>query len=193
MPVIKRIFLRLKQPLVLFDTAKDKHIAIKSTEFRMCLTLLRGRSRRGYPSSIHQPLMGSYPSESIRFRVELFSSPHPFSKGTRTNPNLHMMDVLIAEFTPETDLCAKHILLVAVAFDDLPHVEVVHIHPGLVVAVAYTEIVADSHVNVERAVLGDDDFVGCGGKTSSPPVNHVSILDLDVVGIHPIDEFLCGV
>lgn len=64
-----------------------------------------------------------------------------------------MMDVLVAEFAPETDFCAEDVLLVVVALDDSADVLVVKIHPGLVVAVSDSQVVAHPHVQVERAIL----------------------------------------
>jgi hypothetical protein len=137
--------------------------------------------------------MRGNPTQGVRFRVELLRGPNAFGKGTRPDPNLHMVDVLVAQLTPQADLSPQNILLVLVALHHASDVLVVQIEPGLVIAVGHSQIVTHSHIEVEGTVLRDDNLVFGLRQSSPPPLDDVSLLNLDVVSVHPIDKFLVGV
>ena len=128
----------------------------------MRFALLRGGPGSRNPPPIHKLLMRCNPAQSVRFGDKRLCGPHPLRKGAGPDPNLHMMHVLVAELTPQADLGSQHVLLVLVGLYHSADVLVVEVQPGLVVAVGNPQIIAYSHVEIEWAVLGNDELVFCG-------------------------------
>lgn len=104
-----------------------------------------------------------------------------------------MMNVLIVQLTPETYFCADNIFLVVVVLDHPIDVNVIEVQPSLVISVGDTEVVAHSHIEIKRTILGNDHLMLGSRHTSAPPLNYVSLLHLNVVCIHPVHKFLSRV
>lgn len=101
--------------------------------------------------------MRGNPAQHVRLGEVLLEGPSPLGEGTSPDPYLHVMHVFVAQFAPETHLRAKYFVLVIVVLDESADVLVVEVHPSLVVPVGDSEVVSHTHVEVEGAVLRDDD------------------------------------
>jgi hypothetical protein len=138
-------------------------------------------------------LVSSNSAQHVGFGHKITYVPDTFSEGTRSDPYLHVVDVLVAELAPKTDLRTENVVPVFIALDHVTDVQVVQVHPGLIVSIGDSEIIADSHIEVEGAVLGNNDGVFGGRKASAPPMHHICGFKLYVVVVHPIHKGLIGV
>jgi hypothetical protein len=98
------------------------------------------------------------------------------------------MDVLVAELTPKTDLCSQHILLILIPLNNMTDMQVIEIHPSLIVSIGHSQMIANTHVKVEGAILRYNYGIFGGRKASTPPVHNISWFKLNKVVIHPIHE-----
>ena len=152
----------------------------------MGLTLLGCCSGCWNSTPIHKPFMGCHSPQDIRLDLILLKCPHPFSKGTGSDPYLRMMHVLVTKLAPQADLSSNHILFVFVVFNHFSNVLHIKIHPCLIIAIGNSQIIAYTHIQIEGTILRNDNRIVGRRKSSPPPMHDVSILYFNLVAIHPI-------
>lgn len=96
-----------------------------------------------------------------------------------------MMGISVVNLTPQTNLGPQDIFFVLIALNTPCNVLVVEIKPGCIASIANTKIVSYTHIKIERAIVGNNNWIISTGIPSTPPVNNVSFLDINL-GIHPV-------
>jgi hypothetical protein len=130
-----------------------------------------------------------YPAEEIRFDVEILGVPHFFSECRGSYPYLCVMSVLVINLAPQTHLSAKHVVFVRIRRCHFANILIVQIHPSDIAAIAHSIVVSHSHIKVERSILRNNNLFFSVRQSPSPPMNNISLLDLNVIGVHPIHRF----
>ena len=144
-------------------------------------------------SSVHEVLVGCESPQHIRLGVKGLGVPDSLLESATPYPYFDVVGVLVVELGPEGELSPQHIVSVLVGLEHVCYVLVVEVEPSRIGAVANSQVVSHPHVDVERAVLRYYYRVNISGQASSPPMHHVSLLNSELVHVHPVNELLLWV
>jgi len=156
-------------------------MAKTSAVFRMGFALLRCCWGCWHSPSIHQSLMRSQSSQKVRLCLKIFSVPYSFCKGTASNPNFSMMNIFVAQLTPQTHLSSYYICLKWISSNHLSKILTIQIQPRWKSTITHTHVIANSHIQIIWTVLRYYYFWVTMGiwQITAPPMH-------DIISIHTL-------
>lgn len=163
---------------------------IRSAELWRCLALLACGGCCRDSSTVHQPFVGGDTAQAFRLHaVFVVGVPHAFGEGTAANPHFGVVSISIAHLTPQANHSTDDIVLGGtVGYQVLQTVLVKVVHPREIAPIRTTQIVPNTQIQVILSVETSNDFVvNLGDVCSAPPMNQISLFNLDVIVVHPVD------